>query len=66
MEAGVLQQQHVAVLHRGDRLKRRRADAVAGESHGALEQIFERRGDGSQRVLLVRRALGAAEMREPG
>ncbi len=64
MEAGVFEQQNVAVLHRGDRLRRRSADAVAGESHRALEQIFDRRGDGAQRVFLVGRALGATKMRE--
>ena len=64
VEAGVFEQQHVAVLHRGDRLRRRRADAIAGESHRAPEQVFDRRGDGAQRVFRVGRALGAAEMRE--
>ena len=64
VEAGVLQEQHVAVLHFGDRVGGRLADAVGGKGDRALDDVGDRRGDGPQRIGLVRPALGTAEMRE--
>ena len=64
MEAGVLQQQHVAVLHFGDRSRGRLANAVGGEGDRALHDVGDRRGDGFKRIGLVRPALGPPEMRE--
>ena len=62
VEAGVLQQQHVAVLHRRDRFGGGLADAVGGEGDGPTQMLGDRRGDRAQRIGLVRAALGAAEM----
>ena len=64
MEAGVLQQEHVAVLHFGDRVVGRLADAVGREGDRTLDDVGDRGGDGLQRIGLVRAALGPAEMRE--
>ena len=64
MEAGVLQQQHVAVVHFGDCRGRSLADAVGAEGDRAVDDVRDRRGDGFQRIGLVRPALGPAEMRQ--
>ena len=64
MEAGVLQQEHVAVLHFGDRVVGRLADAVGAEGDRALDDVGDRGGDGLERIGFVRAALGAAEMRQ--
>ena len=64
VEAGVLQQHDVAVLHRGDRLRRNLADAIGGEADRAAEVFGDGRGDGPQRIGFVRPALGPAEMGE--
>ena len=64
MEAGVFEQEHVAVLHFGDRVVRCLADAVGREGDGTLDDVGDRRGDGLQRIGLVRAALGPAEMRK--
>ena len=63
MEAGVFQQQHVAVVHFGDCRRRRLADAVGAEGDRALDDVRDRSGDGLERIGRVRPALGAAEMR---
>ncbi len=64
MEAGVLQQQHFAVVHFGDCRGRRLTDAVGAKGDRALDDVRDRGGDGSERIGLVRAALGAAEMGE--
>ena len=64
MEAGVLEQEHVAVLHFGDRVVGRLADAVGRESDRPLDDVGDSGGDGLERIGLVRAALGPAEMRE--
>ena len=64
MEAGVLEQKHVAVLHFGDRVVGCLADAVGREGDRPLDDVGDRGGDGLQRIGLVRPALGPAEMRE--
>ena len=64
MEAGVLEQKHVAVLHLGDRVVGRLADAVGREGDRPLDDVGDRGGDGFERIGLVRAALGPAEMRE--
>ena len=64
MEAGVFQQQHVAVVHFGDCVGGRLADAVGAEGDRALDDVRDRSGDGLERIGLVRAALGPAEMRE--
>ena len=64
VEAGVLEQQNLAVLQLGDRLGGDRPDAVGGESDGALDDLGDRGRDGPQRIRLVRAALGPAEMGE--
>ena len=64
MEAGVLEQKHVAVLHLGDRVVGCLADAVGREGDRPLDDVGDRGGDGFERIGLVRAALGPAEMRE--
>ena len=64
VEAGVLEQQHVAVLHRRDRGLRYGADAIGGEPDRPAESSATRRGDRPQRIGRVGPALGAAEMGE--
>ena len=64
MKAGVLQEKHVAVLHFCDRVVGRLADAVVAESDRPLDDVGDRRGDGLERIGLVRPALGPTEMRE--
>ena len=63
VEAGVFQAQDVAILHRGDRLLRRLADAIIGERDRLLDHARQCRGDGLERILVVA-PLRAAEMRE--
>ena len=64
VEAGVFQQQHVAVGHLGDGGFRRRPDAIRSEGDRLAEMRRERGGDGLQRIGLVRPVLRAAEMGE--
>ncbi len=64
MEAGVLEQKHVAVLHLGDRVVGCLADAVGRKGDRPLDDVGDRRGDGLQRIGFVRAALRPAEMRE--
>ena len=64
MEARVLEQKHVAVLHFRDRVLGRLADAVGREGDRPLDDVGDRGGDGPQRIGLVRAALGPAEMGE--
>ena len=64
VEAGVFEQEHVAVLHFGDRVSGRLADAVGREGDRPLDDVGDRGRDGLQRIGLVRAALGPAEMRE--
>ena len=64
MEASVLEQEHVAILHFGDRVVGCLADAVGCEGDGSLDDVGDRRGDGLQRIGLVRATFGAAEMRK--
>ena len=64
VEAGVLEQQHVAVLQRRDRRGRDRADAVGGEGDRLARRSATRGGDRAQRIGRVRPALGPAEMGE--
>ncbi len=45
VEAGVLEAEDVAVLHRGDGRDRRRADAIVGKGDVAPEMAGERGGD---------------------
>src|ERR671912_424623 len=63
MEAGVLEQEHVAVLEGIDRLGCGLADAVIGEGHGFSEMPGDRLRDGPQGFLGIA-ALRAAEMGE--
>ena len=62
VEPGVLEQEHIAVLHFGDRIGSRLADAVGAEGDRPLDDVGYRRGDGLQRIGFVRFALGTAEM----
>ncbi len=64
MEAGVLQQQDVAVRHRRDGGFRLRTDAIVGEGHRAAERALKRDGQRLQRVRPVRAVLRPAEMRQ--
>ena len=64
VEAGVLQEQNVAVLHLGDGVGGDLADAVGREGDRALDDVGDRDGDRPQRIGLVRAALGPAEMGE--
>ena len=64
MEAGVLEQEDIAVLHFGDRVVGCLADAVAGKSDRPLDDVGDRGGDGFQRIRFVRAALRPAEMRK--
>ena len=63
VEAGVLQQQDVAGLHRRDRGLGLRADAVLGERDGPLHGLRDGGGDRLQRLLRVR-SLRPAEVGE--
>ncbi len=64
VKAGVFEQEHVAIVHFGDRVFRCLADAIRAESDGTLDDVGDRRGDGLQRIGFVRPPLGSAEMRE--
>ena len=64
VEAGVLEQQDVAVPHRPDRVGGHFANAVANEANRPADDLGHRLGDRSQRIGFVRAALGAAEMRK--
>jgi hypothetical protein len=64
VEPRVLQEEHVAVRHRLDRLPGRLADAVFGKADMAAEFGFHRPGDGFQRHIGVLFALRPAEMGE--
>ncbi len=64
VEAGVLEQQDVAVLHFGDGGGGDVADAVGRKADRTADDLGDGGGDGTQRILLVRAALGTAEMRE--
>ena len=63
MEAGVFQAKDIAVLHRGDRLLRRLADAVLGEGDRLPDHVRKRCRHRLERFFFVA-ALGPAEMRE--
>ena len=63
VEAGVLQQQHIAVLHRGDGFLGRFADAVVREGDMLLEDVRDARRDRLQRLLRIA-SLRPAEMRQ--
>ena len=63
MEAGVLQAENVAVLHRGHGLGCGLADAILGEGDRLLDDLPERRRDGFERVLVVA-SLRPSEMGE--
>ena len=63
MEAGVLQAEDIAVLHRGHGLGRGLADAVLGEGDRLLDDLRQRFGDGLQRILGIA-SLRPAEMRK--
>ena len=58
------EQEHVAVLHFGDRVVGCLADAVGAEGDRTLDDVGDRGGDGLERIGLVRAALGPAEMRK--
>ena len=63
VEAGVFQQQHVAVLQRGDGASRRVADAVVGEGDRRLPtRCASGAATGFSDILRIA-ALGPAEMR---
>ena len=62
VEAGVLEAENVAVLHRRDRLGGRFADAVGGESDRPFDHVRHRRGDGLEGEGWVGLALRAAQM----
>ena len=64
VEARVLEQQNVAVLHCPDRVGGHFANAVADEADRPADDLSDRLGDRSQRIGFVRTALRAAEMRE--
>ncbi len=64
VEAGVFEEQHGAVLERGDGLAGGVADAVLGERDGAADFLGERVGDRAERHLGVALALRPAEVRE--
>ncbi len=64
VEAGVFQQQHVAVLHFGDRVGGRLANAVGRKGDRALDDVGDRRSDGPERIGFVRTALRPAKMRK--
>ena len=64
VEACVLQQQDIAVLHRGDGIRCGFADTVGCESHWLLQMFGEHLRQRCEGVLLVRAILGAAEMCE--
>ncbi len=53
VEAGVLEAEDVAVLHRGDRRVGHRADAIIGEGDVTLQMRRQHRGDGLERILGV-------------
>ena len=63
VEAGVLQAENVAGLHRGDRALGQFADAIVGEGDRTLDDAGDLGGDGLQRFLRVA-TLWPAEMRE--
>ena len=63
VEADVLEQGDLAVLQRGDGRLGGLADDVRRERDGLAEQLAEAGGDGRERVLVLGRALGAAEVR---
>ena len=63
VEAGVLQAEDVAILHRGDGLGSGLADAVVGEGDRLVDDLRQCGGDGLERILGVA-ALGPAEMGE--
>ena len=62
VEAGVLEAEHVAVLHRRDRLGGGSPMQSAAKATGRLTTSRHRRGDRPQREGRVRLALGTAEM----
>ncbi len=64
VKAGVLEEKHVAVLHFGDRIVGRLADAVGREGDRPLDDVGDRGGDGLERIGFIRAALGPAEMGE--
>ena len=63
METGVFQTKNVAVLHRGDGLLRRLADAIVGEADRLSDHLGKFGGDRLQQFLGIA-SLGPAEMRE--
>src|SRR6201997_4572541 len=63
MEAGVLETKNIAVLHGGDRLRSRLADAVVGESNRPFDHARQLGRDGPERFLLVA-PFGTTEMGE--
>ncbi len=63
VEAGVFEEQEIAVAQRRDRLARLLADAIRGKSHRLAEPCFEFSDNRSERIFVLT-ALGPAEMRE--
>ena len=64
VEAGVLEQEDVAVLHFGDGVGGDLPDAVVREGDRALDDLGDRGSDGLQRIFLVPGAFRPAEMGE--
>ena len=62
VEAGVLQQHHVAVLHLSNGLAHGHADAVGNQRHGHAQELREAGGDGGQGELGLVAALGATQV----
>ena len=62
VEAGVLQQQDVAVAHRGHGVLGHRADAVGGEGHRAADRLLQGGGHRAQRHRGHHLAPGAVEV----
>ena len=62
-KAQVLQQRHRAGVQVVDHLAGAVADGLVGQGNVGAEQLRQPRGDRLQRILLVRLALGAAEVR---
>lgn len=62
VEAGVFEQQHVAVAHGGDGARGLVADAVGCEADRAAEHLRGRRGDRLKREFRRRSVLWSAEM----
>ncbi len=64
VEAGVFQEQHVALVHGGDSTSRRVADAIRGKADGTAKHLGCRPGDRLEREFGRGAILGPAEMGE--